>query len=478
MTDLKQKIISASKWSALTEITSKAISPLVFVVLARLLTPEDFGVVAAASLVLGFSQIFSDAGLSSTLIQTKEDKNKVANIVFWGNLLLTSTFYLILFFSSDWIANVFKDFRISDVLKVQSTILIINGLSATHAALFKKDLNFKKLFWVRLFTIGAPGLASIPLAYCGFGYWALVAGTLVGAVIQVPTLWFLSSWRPSLKIEISLLKKVFTFSGLVTIEGMLSWFFNWGDAAFVGAFLSTFELGLFRVGNSFVIMIFGFILSPLLPVLYSSFSSIRNDTTQLNYFFEKANKIIWLIALPTTLTLVLMRHHLEYIIFGENWSGVSEVILYMSLMIGLSWLVGSNYDFYRAVGKPKINIAILVFSLPIYIFVYYISINNGLNTFLIGRLSLALLMIPVHALIAYKLSNFNFLNLLNQFRPTIFVLLIIASIGLVVPLFITPIHYKLYFLFILLIIMLLLTYQMNKQTINNLLKILVNRNAS
>jgi len=425
MDNFRTKVITASKWSALTEITSKAITPLVFVVLARLLSPEDYGVVASASIVVGFSQIFSDAGLSSTLIQSREDSKKVANIVFFGNFFIASFVYIIIFLFSGLIAKLFHDVRIEDVLRVQSLILVFNSLSSTHSALFRKELNFQSLFWVRLLSVGAPALASIPLAYFGYGYWALVAGTLSGSIFQVVILWKLSKWRPSFEIDKKILKKVFGFSSWVTLESFFAWFFSWGDSTIVGIYLSTKELGLFRTGNSFVVMVFGFLLSPLLPVLYSSFSTINNDSERLREYFAKVTKIIGFITLPVTFSIFFYKIQIEHIVFGAKWAGVNEVIGIMALMFGLSWLVGANYELYRAIGKPKINIMIMAGSLPIYAIVYYFAVQEGLFIFLIARLSLALATLPIHVAFSYKFIKYNYLSLFNDLKWLIIILLII-----------------------------------------------------
>jgi len=473
--NLKSKVISASKWSVLTDISSKAIGPLVFVVLARLLTPEDYGVVAAASIVIGFSQIFSDAGLSATLIQSRENAKKVANIVFWGNLSIALIVYLLICSFSDLIAKLFHDGRIADVLKVQSLILIFNGLSATHTALFRKRLDFQKLFWVRLFTVGAPGLASIPLAYFGFGYWALVAGTLFGAIFQVIILWKMSKWRPTFELDKKLVKKVFGFSGWVTLEGFLAWFFNWGDATIVGIYLSTKELGLFRTGNSFVVMIFGFLLSPLLPVLYSTFSTINNDNENLRSYFAKANKVIGFIVLPVSFSIFLFNHQIEEIVFGTKWVGVSEVFSIMALVYGLSWLVGANNDLYRAIGKPKINILIMGASLPFYATVYFLAVQKGLSTFLVARLALVLVMLPIHAVLSYKFVKYNYFILLNELKWIIMVIAMIIILDVIGIYFFPQFQKSVLFALILILITALTIFMFEKSYLINIIKMILNK---
>ena len=178
------KMVNASKWSTLAQISSSTMTPLIFVVLARLLTPSDYGVFAMAGFVIAFAQVFWNAGLGKTLIQKHDDINSSANIVFWTNLMIAVLLYAIIFVSSRSIAIVFKDMRIEAVLKVASLVIIISSLCSVQSALFQKALNFKILFWTTIITFGVPACTSIPLAYHGYGYWALVIEPETLSVIQ------------------------------------------------------------------------------------------------------------------------------------------------------------------------------------------------------------------------------------------------------------------------------------------------------
>lgn len=182
---LKSDFITASKWSTLTELASKAVAPLAYIVLTRLLTPEEFGVVALATILISFSQVVSDAGLSKALIQRQQDIEKVSDIVFWTNILLAVILYILLFFLAGPISNAFDEPEAKYVIRIQGVLIILMAFSSVHSALFQRNLNFKPLFYLRFFTTTIPTFASIPLAYIGLGYWALVTGTLIGGVLQI-----------------------------------------------------------------------------------------------------------------------------------------------------------------------------------------------------------------------------------------------------------------------------------------------------
>ena len=175
------------------EIASKAGEPLVFVILARLLTPEDFGVMAAALMVISFSQVFWDSGMGKALIQRQGDIDKAADAAFWINLVLGVAVAAVLFSLAASISEVFfHDDRVAGVLQVMTLQVFLGAIASVHVALLQKNMQFNRLFWVRFATVSLPGLASIPLAWGGMGYWALVGGTLLGQAAQVVMLWRIS----------------------------------------------------------------------------------------------------------------------------------------------------------------------------------------------------------------------------------------------------------------------------------------------
>lgn len=395
----------ALKWSAAGEIASKAVQPLIFIILARLLTPGDYGIVAAALMVISFTQVFWDAGMGKALIQRQTDQKESANAAFWINVTLAVLLALILFFTAPLMATfLFHDERVAAVLQVMILQIVLGSLSSIPTALLQKEMKFNNLFWVRLFSVAVPGFFSIPLAYYGMSYWALVIGTLAGQLLQVILLWSIIKWRPSFTFNLTVAKELIKFASWVVLTGLLVWFFLWADSFIVGTYLGTHELGLFRTGNTFIIMIFdGVLFGPLLPVLYSYFSAFQSDMEKVKASSIKIIRIISIIAIPGCIILYALADPVSNIIFGDKWKGIGFVIGIISLMRGYGWLVGINSDIYRALGKPHLETAILGFSFLFFLPVYLITIPLGFEKFVFARLALGLLSLIPHFLLFHKL---------------------------------------------------------------------------
>jgi len=391
---------AALKWSFLGEIASKAVTPVVFVVLARLLTPEDYGVVAAATMVISFSQIFWEAGMGKAIIQYRGDRTVAANTAFWINNALGLLVAGALVASSGLIADrIFHDPRVAPVLRVMALQVLLSASVSIHVALLQKDLNFRHLFWVRLATVAIPGIASIPLAWYGMGYWALVAGSLAGQVFQVALLWKTSSWRPRFNFDREVARKLARFGGWVAATGLLAWFYLWVDSVVVGIYLGSHELGLYRTGNAFVMMIYGLLFGPLMPVLYSHLSAVSHDRARIQEMMIRVIRILTFLSLPLAAIIAANAGLISELVFGPKWQGIEMVIVAMALTHGLSWVVGANGEAYRAVGAPSNETKIMAIALVIYMVGYLVSIQHSFEAFVWTRFGLAVATISIHFMV-------------------------------------------------------------------------------
>ena len=421
------------KWSTLSEISARVITPIVFILMARLLTPADYGVTASVMVILSFAQVFWDAGLGRALIQRENNIEKAANVVFWTNLGLAAVVYVALFLGAGLISRyLFKDPRIVTVIRVQGLIVLVNAFACVQTAHFQRNLDFKSLFWVRLITTGAPALASLPLAACGFGYWALVAGTLTGAIVQAIVLWRFSPWRPSFEYDREVAREMVRFGMWVTVSGMLAWFYSWGDILLVGAYFDTRTLGLYRTGSTFVLTVFAMALGPIIPVVYAMLARMQGDLPRVRTTFLRVVRTIFLVAAPLGAMLFITRFAASYIIFGTKWSGVEVVIGWYALFTGLSWLVGSNNEVYRAVGLPAWETKSMLFGLATHIPVYFLTVNMGFGVFVKARFFLVFIGITWHLYLLSRILQIHARDVLFEVRHILigFVVMIAVSLAI------------------------------------------------
>jgi PST family polysaccharide transporter len=389
--------ISALKWSFLAELATKLVQPMVFVILARFLTPEDFGVMTAALMIIAFSQIFWDAGMGKALIQRQTSIEAASNAAFWVNCSLAILISFVLYMCAEVIArNIFQDVRVTHVLQVMTLQIVLGALCSVQTALLQKDMGFKKLFWVRFLSVSLPGVASIPLAWHGLGYWALVGGTLLGQSVQVLMLWQISKWKPCFRFDAKVAKELSKFGIWVGLTGLLVWFYQWADSFVVGFYLGGHDLGLYRMGNQLVGFVFALLIVPILPVVYSALAA--SGFYKIDYdaaYNDLINKLVQVGMVLGVLVYVGFSGGGEFVL-GDSWKGVGAIAAMFGLIHGFAWIVGFNGEYYRASGRPHFETFALMISMPIYLACYLFFASIGLKEFLYARFFLVFIGIAVH----------------------------------------------------------------------------------
>jgi O-antigen/teichoic acid export membrane protein len=390
------------KWSIFTELVSRTAQPIVFVILAKLLTPEDYGVVGTAMIAIAFCQMFWEAGLGKALIQIKESPLEAAQVVFWTNLALGGVIYVLLFVSAPAIAQFFHSPKSAPVLRVLGLQVILASLTSVQQALLVRELDFRRLFWIKLFTAFVPGFFSIPLAFYGQGVWALVAGTLAGQAFNLLLLWTQSTWRPRWHYDAVLARRLFGFGLWIVLESLGAWLIVWGDSMIVGRYLGVHDLGVYRTGLMMVTLVFGLLLNPIVPIMYPTFSRLQDDLPALSRVFHEVNRVVIAFALPIGTGLFLVGPEMATSLFGNKWHGLGLVIGVLGLMHGTAWLVGLNAELYRAMGRPDINTKLMFGQLVFYLPAFYLAAQEGLSTFVFTRLGVAMLATPIHIWLCVK----------------------------------------------------------------------------
>ena len=231
-------------------------------------------------------------------------------------------------------------------------------------------------------------------------FWGLVIGALLGQAVQTAVLWFVSPWRPGVSFDTAVMSKVWQFGRWSMFAGFLGWVFGWADAIILGHFMGTEPLGLFRTGNSLVVMVFGLIFSPVSPVIFSLFSRTPDDLPRLREGLLFVVKAAAIIALPIAAWFFTCSTTLASVFFPERWQGVADVLGWMALVHGVSWLVGYHGDVYRAIGRPAVESMVAAALAAVYVLGLSWAAHFGMLVFLQTRLSIAVVALVMHVVVA------------------------------------------------------------------------------
>jgi len=388
---IKQRSLKSIKWSAAAEVFSRAIQPVVVVILARLLSPSDFGVVAVAISVVSFAQIVQEFGLGKAIIQTEKTLEIYANNAFWMNAGIGIFLYVVFFIAAPSISNLFRSPGTINVLRVLCMQIIIVSFFTVQSALLRRDMRFKGIFFIRFTTSVIPGFVSIAMAFYGMGVWSLVYGALAGSTAQLVLYWSFSEWRPKWTFDIAVSKNMIKFSRWVMLEGLLAWIILWGDSIVIGHYLGVKELGLYRLGSTFIIFASNIFFTPIVHVALSLFSRMQLNIPELKNCYIKLTHIIISLSIPLGVGIAVLAKPIVPVFLSDKWVGTEIVIALMAIRFGIGWFVGLNSTVYTAIGRPDLNIKLLVIVTMISIPAYIFGAKYGLLIFCIVRLTISVI---------------------------------------------------------------------------------------
>lgn len=418
---LNNKIFNAAKWSTITEIAAKLILPITNMILARIISPEAFGVVATITMITSFADMFTDAGFQKYLIQhqfkDKVEKYKYANVAFLTNIIVSLFLWVIISLYSDQIALLVGSPGLGNVISVACIQLPITAFSSIQIALYRRDFNFKTLFWVRIISLLIPLLVTIPLAILGLSYWSLVIGNIFIQIASAFILTLKSEWKPHSYFNIIILKKMFSFSIWSLIEAISIWLTTWVDAFIIGSFLSEHLLGIYKTSTTMVNALMALVTASIIPVLFAGLSRLQDDKEQFDRLYFKIQKLVAIFILPLGVGIYLYSELATHVLLGSEWKEASKVIGIWGLTSSLMIVFGSfSSEVYRAKGKPKLSFLAQLLHLVVLVPTCLISVRYGFWTLVYGRSFSRFQFILVHLMImqvVMKISVFKtFKNIL------------------------------------------------------------------
>lgn len=425
MSELNNKIVKATKWSAITEIVAKLVTPISSMVLARLLTPEAFGVVATLTMIITFAEIFTDAGFQKYLIQHEfkddADRTQSTNVAFWSNLCMSLMIWLLIGLFSEPLATLVGNPGLGHVLTIACVSIPLAAFSSIQMALYKRDFDFKTLFKVRIVGICIPLFVTIPLAIWLKSYWALVIGTIAGNLVNALLLTYYSKWKPALFYSFAKLKEMFSFTMWSMFESISIWLTSYVDIFIIGVYLNEYYLGLYKTSITIVGQITALITGVTTPILFSALSRLQSDEEEFKRMFFKFQKLVALLVFPLGVGIFCFSDLITMLLLGNQWMEASGFIGLWGLTSAIT-IVLAHYssEVYRSKGRPKLSVLVQWLHMIVLYPLILITINYGFEVLYISRALVRLELVLVNMIMMYaviKISPFSMIK--NIITPCI-----------------------------------------------------------
>lgn len=379
-----EKIINARKWSSFAEIVSKVIVPITNMILARLISPTAFGIVTTATMIFSFGDIFSTGGFPNYIIQKRffdsQDESKAIDIAFTSNLFISVLIWILIIVFQEQIANLVGLQGYSATIVVSCFQLILTAFSSIQLAVLKKRLEFKKLFKIRFITSIIPLIISIPLAYIGFSYWAIIYANLFKELVTIIYLKFNSDIKLKPYFDFNYFMEMFSFCIWSLTESIVIWLCIWIDSIIIGSLFSQYEVGMWKTTSTMITGLFGIIRSITIPVLFSSLCILQNDIEEYNHQIHLTRKIIGLIVFPMSIGIIFFNQLAVYITLGSQWEGAEIIFICKSLLLPFVYTIAHiASEIYRSKGDPKVSAIVqfvyIIIFIPLAIFFAKLGFN-------------------------------------------------------------------------------------------------------
>lgn len=422
--NFNNKVVNATKWSSITEIAAKVIAPITTMVLARLLTPNAFGVLVTAQMVISFAEIFTDAGFQKYIVQhefkDEDDKYKSTAVAFCANLVMSLFIWIGISLFSNPIAQLVGCEGDGLVIAVSCVCIPLAAFSSIQMALFKRDLDFKTLFGVRIVGILIPLVVTIPLAFVTRSYWSLIIGMIALNFSNAVMLTIKSKWKPRCFFDVRRFKEMFSFTMWSMLEAISIWLTSYVDIFIVGTMLSQYYLGLYRTSMSTVSQITAIITGATGPVLFSSLSRLQNNREEFDRLFFKFQKLVGIFVIPLGVGLFIFSNLVTKILLGNQWMEASLFISYWGLTSAIT-IVFAHYssEVYRSIGKPKLSVlAQWLHIIPLWL-VLLIFINRSFETLCVARSFVRLELVAVQLVIMALVVKMNIGKMISNILPSV-----------------------------------------------------------
>lgn len=360
MNNIDNKIVNSAKWSLITEVLAKIISPITNMILVRILSPSAFGILATVQMIISFADMLSDAGIQKYIVQkefpSEDEQKKTIQVAMYTNLALSLFLWIVIFFTRDEIAYVVGNPGLGDVLAIAGLNIPLIAFTSVQLAVLRRNFEFKKILKFRMVNIFTPLLVTIPLALYGCDYWSLIIGYITGQLCQTICIIYDTNVKFIKFYSFKYLRQMLSFSIWTLFESLIIWLTAWCDIFLVAHTLPIHYLGIYKMSMVSVQSILAVVSSAILPVLYSALSRLQNNVEAFKMTFFRANRKTAFFIIPIGFSMLVYSDLFRKILFGDKW-------VEADLMIGL-WgctscllIVYGHFcsEVYRSCGRPKIS---------------------------------------------------------------------------------------------------------------------------
>jgi O-antigen/teichoic acid export membrane protein len=406
-------------WNYVSFAAGKVLVLVTMAVLARLLTPEDFGVVGFATLAVAYLAVMKDLGLGGALIQRKDDVDESAETVFAFNLITGAFLTAVCFFSAPLVAGFFREPVVVPLLRVLSLTFILEALGSVQLVLLRKNMDFRRKLIPDVGRSIVKGAVSIAGAAAGLGVWALVWGQLAGVIASVALAWTVFPWRPRVRIHRRLVRPLARFGGPLIVTDIQYAIWSNLDYLVVGRLLGDVALGVYTLAYRLPELLIQSVWRVLGGAIFPLFSKLQDQPALLRRGFLATIKYTQVLVVPMCVGLFITAEPAVKAIFGEQWNPAIPVLQVMCVFSLLGSIGVNAGDVYKALGRPAVLAKLAAFELMVLIPALMFGARYGIVGVAWAHAAVAALDTVVRLAVANRMVGTTFGDIWRQMAPAL-----------------------------------------------------------
>lgn len=383
--NLSKKTVRSSLWSIVDVLFRQGISFVISIILARLLSPSDYGTIGVMMIFITISNVFVDSGFSSGLIRKIDRTDDDLSTAFYFNIFVAIGVYSILFFSSPLIASFFNIQELTTYLRILGLVLMFNSLNMVQNAILISSMRIKQMTMVSAISQISTGFLAIFLAYHGWGVWALIWQQLFAAILQAFLLAIATRWKPKRVFKKKSFSYLWGYGSKLLTANLIGTLFNQAYSFVIGKILGKRDLGLYSRSQQFAVQPENIVTNIISKALVPSLAACQNDLDRLKRNYKKCVEIISFLIFPLMFTLGIAAEPVFKVLFGSKWD--NAIPLFQILCFGYAIDIFSNLslNLIQVMGRTDFTLKLEFIKKPFYAIIIVVSVFFGLKGIVIGQ---------------------------------------------------------------------------------------------
>jgi PST family polysaccharide transporter len=414
---LKQKTISGIGWNSVGNIARQIFQLLSLVIMARLLSPEDFGIFAILMIFVAFFNIFASMGTSQAIIHLDSPSQGTLSSIFYFNFAVGLFLFVLLYVLAWPISAFFANPDLVHYLQWIGLSFIIGALSLVQKVLLEKQMLFKRVVAIETIALALSFLVGVTAAFYDWGVYSLIIMTLFNAIVLSIGLWFSGHWRPSLSFNFKDIKLIWNYSFNLTSFSFINYFARSADQFLIGKFVGASSLGMYSLAYKIMLYPLDNISRVIVRVLFPAFSEIKHDNARFKNAYIKAISFIALVTFPLMMGLLATANTFVAVAFGDKWTGMATLLMILAPIGMMQSIVTTVGSIYLAKGNTGLMFKIGAVNAVITVLSFVVGLPYGVEGVAIAYALANLIMLYPNLKIAWNQIELGVWKGLHKLLP-------------------------------------------------------------